>query len=138
MKPFQPLRGDLVIFHHDGVLLVKRVIAVGGDAPRNVWTCDSAAGQHICAGDNRDYSLDRRDHRFGQNPSHKPLGGFLELNQEVRGKCYRVIHHPPVYSRSGVLGQWNAAMLRELFRSNAETVMYAAGFEDHSLGLNGL
>jgi signal peptidase I len=31
MKPFQPLRGDLVIFHHEGVLIVKRVIAVGGD-----------------------------------------------------------------------------------------------------------
>jgi signal peptidase I len=31
MAQFQPNRGDLVILEHDGILQVKRVIAVGGD-----------------------------------------------------------------------------------------------------------
>lgn len=31
MEPFQPKPGDLVIFAHNGILLVKRVIGVAGD-----------------------------------------------------------------------------------------------------------
>lgn len=31
MRPFQPSRGNLIIFEHEGQLLVKRVIGVSGD-----------------------------------------------------------------------------------------------------------
>jgi signal peptidase I len=31
MRTFQPKRGDLVVFVHDGIVLVKRVIGVAGD-----------------------------------------------------------------------------------------------------------
>jgi signal peptidase I len=31
MQPFQPKHGDLVIFAHDGIFLIKRVIGLSGD-----------------------------------------------------------------------------------------------------------
>ena len=109
MKPFQPLRGDLVIFHHEGVLIVKRVIAVGGDVVEgrdlqvllNGKLLNEPYIEHIglrlplvtfgpvtvppgsifVAGDNRDYSFDSRDRRFG-----------LVSIADVKGKPLRIVN----------------------------------------------
>ena len=93
MKPFQPARGDLVVFERDGLLLVKRVIAVAGDTIQghnneiflNGSLISERYIQHIgllppfatfgpvtistskvfVAGDNRDYSFDSRSPEHG-------------------------------------------------------------------------
>ncbi len=97
MRPFQPSRGDLIIFEHEGQLLVKRVIGQSGDIvegrnlqifvngklleesyvehigkrPLGIKTLETfppiklPADKLFVAGDNRDYSFDSRDPRFG-------------------------------------------------------------------------
>jgi signal peptidase I len=93
MGPFQPSRGDLILFEHGGLTLVKRVIAIGGDTiegRNNEVLLNGSAlkepyvqhtgpdsplstfgpqrvpvGKVFVAGDNRDYSLDSRTASFG-------------------------------------------------------------------------
>ena len=111
MKTFQPARGDLVIFEHEGQLLVKRVIAVNGDVVQgrdlqvfvngklldepyvehvgkrllNLKTLEAfgpisiPAGMLFVAGDNRDFSFDSRDPRFGPVPASAVKGRPLEI-----------------------------------------------------------
>ena len=115
MEPFQPTRGDLVIFVHDGTLLVKRVIGVAGDIvegrdlkvfvngkllkegyvqhiakpPLGLPTLETFGpttvpdGKLFVAGDNRDYSLDSRDPRFG-----------LVGTSEIKGKAVQIVESP--------------------------------------------
>lgn len=112
MKAFKPHRGQLVIFAHDGLLIVKRVLAVGADVVEgrelqilvNGKTIDEPYVQHVrqrptepktleafgpvtvpvdsvfVAGDNRDYSLDSRDPRFG----------FVKL-ADIKGKPETIV-----------------------------------------------
>jgi len=115
MKPFQPLHGDLIIFEHEGLLLVKRAIGVSGDVleGRNLQVfingklLDEPYVQHIgkhpsflkslenfgpisipadklfVAGDNRDYSFDSRDPRFG-----------LISVSDIKGRPIEILYSP--------------------------------------------
>jgi signal peptidase I len=114
-EPFQPKRGDLVIFVHDGILVVKRVIGVPRDVleghdlrvfvndkllkeeyvehtakqPLGFKTLETFGpitvpnGKLFVAGDNRDYSLDSRDPRFG-----------LIDAADVKGKAVQIVQSP--------------------------------------------
>ncbi len=110
MKPFQPSRGDLVIFEHDGILTVKRVIAVAGDTIEgrdnqifiNGSLLNEPYVEHVgpphgplatfgpvtvpaskvfVAGDNRDYSLDSRTPEFGLVATGDIKGRPVEIVQ---------------------------------------------------------
>jgi signal peptidase I len=115
MRPFQASRGDLVIFAHEGQLLVKRVIAIGGDTVegRNLQVFANGklldepyvehigrrplglksletfgpvkvpAGKLFVAGDNRDYSFDSRDTRFGLISGADVKGKPIEIVQSA-------------------------------------------------------
>lgn len=112
MAQFQPARGDLVIFKHDGILIVKRVIGVAGDVVEghdsqvlvNGVTKHEPYIQHVgkpfgsmdkfgptrvppeklfVMGDNRDYSFDSRDLRFG-----------LVSVSDVKGRPVKVVKSP--------------------------------------------
>jgi signal peptidase I len=109
-----PRRGDVVVFHHDDLLILKRVIAVAGDtiegrdfqimlngAPihedyirhtgkdsisppfsflKAFGPVKIMTGSVFVMGDNRDFSDDSRDPKFGIIP-----------NSEVRGKAVRIV-----------------------------------------------
>ncbi len=110
MKPFQPSRGDLVVFEHDGQLILKRVIAVAGDKiqgrDNQIFVNGSLVNEpyveHIgpphgplatfgpvtvptkkvfVAGDNRDYSLDSRTSEFGLVATADIKGRPVEIVQ---------------------------------------------------------
>lgn len=110
MKPFQPSRGDLVVFEHGGLLNVKRVIAVAGDTIQGrddqivvngsllneryiehvgpphgplatFGPVTIPAGKMFVAGDNRDYSLDSRTPEFG-----------LIAVGDIKGRPVEVVH----------------------------------------------
>lgn len=119
MESFQPVRGDLILFEHDGVILLKRVIGKGGDVvegrglqvfvngkavnepyvqhldPRPPETRTDAkslfyfgptsvpAGKLFVAGDNRDFSFDSRDPRFG-----------LISESDVKGRPEQIVESP--------------------------------------------
>lgn len=53
--------GDIIIFRHDGKLLVKRIAAVGGDTvEKNGVTMTVPEGCYYVLGDNTNYSYDSR------------------------------------------------------------------------------
>ena len=53
--------GDIIIFHHDGKLLVKRISAVGGEyVVRDGETMLVPQGHYYVLGDNAEHSLDSR------------------------------------------------------------------------------
>ena len=113
MEPFQPTHRDLVIFVHEQILVVKRVIGIPGDVveghdlkvfvngklleegyvehiakpPLGLKTLDTFGptvvpdGKLFVAGDNRDYSFDSRDPRFG-----------LIDASDVKGKAVQIVH----------------------------------------------
>lgn len=110
MKPFQPSRGNLVVFEHDGILIVKRVIAVAGDTIQgrddqifvNGSLLNEPYIEHLgpphgplatfgpvtvptskvfVAGDNRDYSLDSRTPEFGLVATGDIKGRPVEIVQ---------------------------------------------------------
>ena len=115
MEPFQPTHGDLVIFIHEGILEIKRVIGIPGDVvegrdlkvfmngkllkeeyvehtaklPLGLKTLETFGpttvpdGKLFVAGDNRDYSLDSRDPRFG----------LVEVS-DVKGKAVEIVQSP--------------------------------------------
>jgi signal peptidase I len=112
LEPFQPTHGDLVIFVHEQILVVKRVIGIPGDVveghdlkvcvngklleeeyvehiakpPLGLKTLDTFGptvvpdGKLFVAGDNRDYSFDSRDPRFG-----------LVDASDVKGKAVQIV-----------------------------------------------
>lgn len=58
--------GDIIIFRHDGKLLVKRIAAVGGDiVEKNGTSMTVPEGCYYVLGDNADSSYDSR---YWQNP----------------------------------------------------------------------
>jgi signal peptidase I len=109
-----PQRGDVVVFHHDDILMLKRVIAIAGDTIEggsfqiivNGTTSREGyiqhkgknpispsfsfletfgpvkvtAGRVFVMGDNRDFSDDSRDPKFGTIPI-----------SEVQGKAVRIV-----------------------------------------------
>jgi len=115
MEPFQPTHGDLVIFAHEAILVVKRVIGIPGDVveghdlkvfvngkllkeeyvehttkpPLGRKALETFGpilvpdGKLFVAGDNRDYSLDSRDPRFG----------LVEVS-DVKGKAVQIVQSP--------------------------------------------
>ena len=53
--------GDIIIFRHDGKLLVKRIVAVGGDiVEKNGTSMTVPEGCYYVLGDNADSSYDSR------------------------------------------------------------------------------
>lgn len=53
--------GDIIIFRHDGKLLVKRIAAVGGDTvEQNGTSMTVPGGCYYVLGDNADNSIDSR------------------------------------------------------------------------------
>lgn len=109
-----PGRGDVVVFHHDDILILKRVIAIASDtiegrdfqiivngavihegyiqhtgkgsiSPpfsflRTFGPAKIMTGRVFVMGDNRDFSVDSRDPKFGTIPT-----------AEVRGKAVRIV-----------------------------------------------
>lgn len=56
-----PALGDIIIFRHDGKLLVKRIAAVGGDiVEKNGTSMTVPEGCYYVLGDNADSSYDSR------------------------------------------------------------------------------
>lgn len=117
---FQPSRGDLIVFEHDGLTLVKRVIAVGGDAiegrnneiflngsilrepyVQHIRPADTPllnfgpvripASKVFVAGDNRDYSLDSRTASFGLVATVDIKGKPVEIVQSDDPKRVHVL-----------------------------------------------
>jgi len=124
MRPFQPSRGDLIIFEHEGELLVKRVIGVSGDTvegrnlqifangklldepyvkhigkrPLGLKSLETfgpvtvPAGKLFVAGDNRDYSFDSRDPRFGMISASDVKGRPVEIVQSANpGRVHKTV-----------------------------------------------
>jgi len=121
MGRFEPKRGELIVFEHDGVLQLKRVIGLEGDVvegrdlqifrngellkepyiqhaglPSNGKTLKTfspvtvSKGELFVLGDNRDYSFDSRDRRFGkvtvQDVQGKPLRIARSSHSDRGGK----------------------------------------------------